>query len=102
MLSVGNMKRSSFITALLGLLCVPALGKRKQRISAETFTAWSYSQDPFTADMASPDEATITSPYSDGVSAPLPFRIIRGELTEHEFRETLIFITDNLSEAYNH
>jgi len=48
------------------------------------------------------DEAFITSTYADGIYAPLPFRVIRGELSDQEFRDTLIFITDNLSEAFNH
>lgn len=89
------------LAVTLASFSIEARPKKRQIVQTETFTEWTYSQDPFTVTRYSMDEAIITSPYSDGMQAPLPFRVIRGELTDHEFRETLIFITDNLSEAFN-
>lgn len=91
------------ITVLFACLSIEAKPKKKVQITpqAPQYTEWSYYQDPFTVTRYSMDEAIITSPVSDGMQAPLPFRVIRGELSDLDFRETLIFITDNLSEAYH-
>lgn len=78
---------------LILLVSLASVGAAKKRVS------WSYFQDPFTVTRYH-NEAVIDSPVSDGLQAPLPFTVIKGSLTDHEFRETLIFITDNLSEAY--
>lgn len=97
------MKTKLIVLILVSLISfsIEARPKKRQLVQLDTFTEWTYSQDPFTVTRYSMDEAIITSPYSDGVQAPLPFRVIRGELSDHDFRETLIFITDNLSEAFN-
>lgn len=99
------MNAKIVIVLLVSILSfsIEAKPKKKVQVTPQTaqYTEWSYHQDPFTVTRYSLDEAIIQSPYSDGIQAPLPFRVIRGELTDHEFRETLIFITDNLSEAFN-
>jgi hypothetical protein len=93
--------KTKIITMILVSLVAISIEARPRKKAKCDFVEWTYTQDPFTTTRSTMDEAYITSPYSDGVQAPLPFRVIRGELSDHEFRETLIFITDNLSEAFN-
>lgn len=99
------MNTKLVIVILVSILSfsMEAKPKKKVQITPQPapYTEWSYYQDPFTVTRYSMDEAIITSPVSDGMQAPLPFRVIRGELSDLDFRETLIFITDNLSEAYH-
>jgi hypothetical protein len=97
------MKTQLIIILLVSLISfsIEARPKKKAQ-SVQEFTEWTYTQDPFTVTRTTMDEAFITSTYADGIYAPLPFRVIRGELSDQEFRDTLIFITDNLSEAFNH
>lgn len=95
------MKTKLIIVALVSLLSFSIEAKpRKKAIKVQTFTEWSYSEGGFHATQTSEDEALVTSDFADGVYAPLPFRIIRGEMTQGEFHDTLIFVTDNLSEAF--
>ena len=92
------------IVLLVSLVSFSIQAKPKKQpkiVQTLLFEEWTYTQDPFTASFTSDTEALITSPVSDGSQAPLPFRVIKGEMSTHEFKETLTFITDNLSEAYN-
>lgn len=91
------------IVLLVSLLSfsIEARPKKKTIVQVQSFTPWSYTLDEFYAYRDTMDEALITSDYADGMQAPLPFRVIRGDLSDLEFQETLIFIVDNLAEAYH-
>jgi len=96
------MKTKLFIVLLVSLLSFSIEAKPKKKIAQVlNFTPWSYTLDGFHAQRDTLDEALVTSDYADGMGAPLPFRVIRGELSDFEFRETLIFIVDNMAEAYH-
>lgn len=91
------------LICLISILFICLLhGDAKPKKTQQAFTPWSYTEQGFYAYRDTFDEALITSDSPDGIHAPLPFRVIRGELSDFEFRETLIFIVDNLSEAYYH
>lgn len=48
------------------------------------------------------DLAYVSNDFGDGVEGPLPFFMFRSpETTDHQFRETIIFVVDNISEAHN-
>lgn len=99
------MKTKLILVLLVSLLSfsIEAKPKKAKKLIVQSFEELTYTQDPFTVIRNSMDEAFISAgEISDGSQAPLPFYVFRGQLTDHEFRETLIFITDNLSEAYNH
>lgn len=77
--------------------------KKKAPITASTIISedpFSYTEMGFYGTKVSEDLAYITSDNPDGVTAPLPFYMMRTpEMSAHEFRETIIFVVDNLSEA---
>jgi hypothetical protein len=102
------MKQLLIITlaALVGFAAADAKPKKKQRgkaIAASTIITedpFSYTEMGFYGTKVSEDLAYITSDNPDGVTAPLPFYMMRPpEMSSHEFRETIIFVVDNLSEA---
>jgi hypothetical protein len=105
-----NTKQPIILIILILLSCFAAqqLGAKPKKNAAlaalQSFEPLDYSEGGFRGQRISLDIAYISSDegFDDGIIGPLPFYVLRPpEMTDHEFRETIIFVVDNISEAFN-
>ena len=99
------MKAKLIVLVLVLVACFSIEAKQKKKCPPPpAFEHLEYTEPPFSVIRTSLDFAYVYGEEgaADGIHGPLPFWMFRGDLSDHEFRETLIFVVDNISEAWSH